>query len=139
MLLNFTKNLPHGIAAVTSEIPIKPKSANLMNTLKRLYKMKNKFLALVVLAVACVGGSHIQVQAQPAPLSCNMKMMLTGVTAMLRDQGTSRKDAKIANDPNSELTKKEIKTILDRVYIAGKNQTPDQIKDDVYKRCKNGR
>lgn len=78
-------------------------------------------------------------QAQPAPLSCNMQMLITGLTAMNRDIGYSRKDAPIANDPDTDLTKREIKKILDRVYIIGKNQTPDQIKDDVYRKCKNGR
>lgn len=100
---------------------------------------KKRFLAVGVLTIAFVCGFNTQVQAQPAPLSCNMQMLLTGTTALLRDQGTSRKDARIANDPDTDLTKKEIKTILDRVYVAGKNQTPDQIKDDVYRRCQNGR
>lgn len=67
-----------------------------------------------------------------------MQMLLTGLTAMRRDQGVSRRDAKIANTPDTDLTKQEIKTILDRVYVKGKNQTPDQIEDDVYRRCESG-
>lgn len=65
-------------------------------------------------------------------------MLLTGVTAMQRDQGVSRKDAKIANTPDTDLTRQEIKAILDRVYVKGKNQTADQIKDDVYRICERG-
>lgn len=66
-------------------------------------------------------------------------MLLTGLTAMQRDRGVSRKNAKIANTPDTDLTPQEIKQILDRVYIKGKNETPDQIKDDVYAKCQNGK
>lgn len=91
---------------------------------------------LVAIALSCVAVS--EAQAEPAPLSCNMQMMLTGMAALRRDQGVARQDTEIGKNKDSELTKKEVKTILDRVYIEGKNQTPDQIKDDVYRKCKNG-
>lgn len=99
--------------------------------------MKNINMAIVIVAAAHLWGSS-GAQAGPPPLSCRMQMMLTGLTAMQRDQGISRKDAKIANTPDTDLTKQEIKTILDRVYVKGKSQTPDQIKDDVYRRCEGG-
>ena len=57
---------------------------------------------------------------------------------MQRDKGVSRRDSKLANTPDTDLTKQEIKTILDRVYIKGKNQSVDEIKDDVYRRCERG-
>lgn len=108
-----------------------------MEPYKRCVMKKMNSLAVSVFLIA--HGVSSQVQAQPAPLSCNMQMLLNGTTALFRDQGIARKDAKIANTPDTDLTKKEIKTILDRVYVTGKNQTPDQIKDDVYRRCENGR
>ncbi|MBK6999036.1 MAG: hypothetical protein IPH35_03345 [Rhodoferax sp.] len=77
--------------------------------------------------------------AAPTPLSCNMQMMLHGMAAMERDRGVSRKNNTLANTADSDLTKMEIKDILDRVYIAGKSLTPDQIKDSVYGNCQNGR
>lgn len=92
-------------------------------------------ISMVAAALTCgANGAH----AGPAPLSCNMQMLLNGMTAMQRDQGVSRKDAKIANTPDTDLTKQEIKTVLDRIYVKGKNQTPDQIKNDVYRRCESG-
>lgn len=99
--------------------------------------MKNISMVIGIVSAALTCGAN-EAQAGPATLSCKMQMLLTGLTAMQRDQGTSRKDAKIANTPDTDLTKQEIKTILDRVYVKGKNQTPDQIKDDVYKRCEGG-
>ena len=90
------------------------------------------------MVVAALTYGANEAHAGPAPLSCKMQMLLTGLTAMQRDQGVSRKDAKIANTPDTDLTKQEIKTTLDRVYVKGKNQTPDQIKDDVYRRCESG-
>jgi len=77
--------------------------------------------------------------SKQAPLSCFMQMMLTGMTGLQRDQGYARNETIVAKNKDSELTKKEIKTILDRVYIAGKNQTHDQIKDDVFRNCQSGR
>lgn len=99
--------------------------------------MKNISTAIGIFAIAFTCGVN-DAQAGPAPLSCKMQMLLTGLTAMQRDQGTSRKDAKIATNPDTDLTKQEIKMILDRVYVKGKNQTPDQIKDNVYRRCEGG-
>lgn len=99
--------------------------------------MRTISIAVCIVAAALTYDAN-EAQAGPAPLSCNMQMLLTGITAMQRDQGVSRKDAKIANTQDTDLTNKEIKTILDRVYVKGKNQTPDQIKDDVYRKCERG-
>lgn len=100
--------------------------------------MKILGMAIGLVAAALTCGAN-EAKTGPAPLSCKVQMLLTGTTAMLRDQGISRKDAPIANDPNTDLTKQEIKIILDRVYVKGKNQTPDQIKNEVYKRCESGK
>ena len=100
---------------------------------------KLKFSQKVLYCSAFYISALNQVQAQVAPLSCGMQMMLTGMTALHRDKGVPREGAPIVTSKTGELTQKEIKTILDRVYVSGKNQTPDQIKDDVYKRCENGR
>lgn len=99
--------------------------------------MKTTTIAIGIVAAALTWGAN-ETHAAPAPLSCKMQMLLTGVTAMQRDQGVSRKDAKIANTPDTDLTRQEIKAILDRVYVKGKNQTADQIKDDVYRICERG-
>ena len=45
----------------------------------------------------------------------------------------------MSTNRDTDLTKREIKEILDRVYIEKKNNTPDEIKDAVYRACKNGR
>lgn len=99
---------------------------------------KINFLAISVTVVALSYGVIREAQAQ-APLSCKMQMLLNGMAALERDRGISRQRNTIDNTSDTDLTKHEIKTILDRVYVKGHNQTPDQIKDDVYKRCQSGR
>lgn len=99
--------------------------------------MRTIGIAISIFAAAVACGTN-EVQAGQPPLSCKMQMLLTGMAALERDRGIARKDATIANTPDTDLTKQEIKTILDRVYVKGKSQTPDQIKDDVYRKCANG-
>lgn len=70
------------------------------------------------------------------PLSCEMLTLLVGLTAMERDKGTPRNTTVVAKNRDDELTKKEVKFILDTVYIVGKNQTPDQIKNQIYYSCR---
>ncbi len=91
-----------------------------------------------MVCITLFDGNTNALAGEPPPLSCEMKMLLTGVTALLRDQGVTRKDSTMQKNPH-DLTPKEVKMILDRVYIEGRNQTPDQIKDDVFKKCKNGK
>ena len=86
---------------------------------------------LVLPVLAYVG----EAQAEPAPLSCEMQMLLHAGAAMQRDRGVSRQANTIGNTPDSDLTKKEEKAILDRVYIEKKNKTPDEIKNAVYEAC----
>lgn len=80
-----------------------------------------------------------------APLSCDMRMRLNEIVAKSRDIGMSRKrleatmnKEEATMNKEDKLTKIEKKTIFDRVYIEGKNKSPDEIKDAVYKACKNG-
>ena len=73
------------------------------------------------------------------PLNCEMQMMLNGMTALQRDQGVPRSEAVIAKNADGELKPQEIKQILDRVYIHQRNRTPDQIKDEVYRKCQSSR
>jgi len=73
------------------------------------------------------------------PLSCEMQMMLTAGTAMERDMGKPREKTVVGLNADRELTNREIKKILDRVYVQGKYETIDQIKDDVYRQCKRGK
>ena len=77
--------------------------------------------------------------AAPAPLSCEMQMLINGLVAMERDRGISRQANSLNTSLADDLTKREVKEILDRVYIHRKNSTPDQIKDSVYKSCQNAR
>lgn len=100
--------------------------------------MNNIKLVVGLVAIVVTCGAVREAQAEFVPLSCNMQMMLTGVTALQRDLGVARKDTETSKNKDKELTKKEIRTILDRVYIEGRNQTPDQIKNDVYRKCING-
>ena len=101
--------------------------------------MKKQKQIINLMAAVCFCSLINEAPAQPVPLSCNMQMLLVGLTGLQRDQGYARNETAVAKNKDSELTKKEIKFILDRVYIAGKNQTHDQIKDDVYRKCQSGR
>lgn len=71
------------------------------------------------------------------PLSCEVQVLLNGLTAMQRDQGIKRSKTAVARNTDGDLSAQEIKEILDRVYIHQKTRSPDQIKDDVYHRCLN--
>ncbi len=77
--------------------------------------------------------------AAPKPLSCEVLTLLVGVTALGRDAGIKMDESTIAKNSENELTKAEVKFILNKVYIEGKGRSPDEIKDAVYERCKNGR
>lgn len=101
--------------------------------------MKMTGVAIAIFFATAFACGTTEVRAGQPPLSCKMQMLLNGLVAMERDRGVARKDVSLANMPDPDLTKREIKTILDRVYGQGKNQTPDQIKDDVYWRCAGGR
>jgi len=70
------------------------------------------------------------------PLSCEVLMLLTGMTAIERDNGIERTKTVVAKNRDKELTSKEIQFILNAVYVTGKNSTPDQIKDQVYYACR---
>lgn len=88
---------------------------------------------LVVLAAL------VPVTTLAAPLSCEVESLLNGMTAMQRDQGVSRQATAVNANPDGELTKREVKEILDRVYKNQRTRTPDQIKDAVYAACQNRR
>lgn len=98
-------------------------------------KIHRLVINTIFVSLGCLA---VEAQAGPAPLSCRMQMMLTGMTAMERDRGVTRKDATIANTPDPDLTPQEIKKILDRVYVKGKKETADQIANDVFTKCQNG-
>jgi hypothetical protein len=100
-------------------------------------RTKNRAQRLIVMAffVAYMSGA----QAQLAPLSCKMQGLLSGTAAMERDQGVPRSKSKLANDPNSDLTKREIKTILDSVHITHKNVAPSELAGLVFRECQSGR
>jgi hypothetical protein len=100
--------------------------------------MSKRLMIVVTLLLAGIACSGVSLAA-PAPLSCKMQMLLNGMAAMQRDQGVSRQANTLSTDRDTDLTKKEIKEILDRVYIEKKNKTPDEIKNAVYRACENGR
>lgn len=77
--------------------------------------------------------------AAQAPLSCDVQTLLIGMTALSRDSGVPRSKSLVALNKEGELTKAEVKFIVDKVYVEGVGKTPDQIKDAVFKRCKAGR
>ena len=86
---------------------------------------------------ACLALSSVSIGSFASqPLSCEVLMLLTGFTAVERDNGISRTNTAVAKNKEKELTKKEIKFILDAVYIVGENQTPDQIKNQMYGVCR---
>lgn len=88
---------------------------------------------------AVLGSVMSSALAAQAPLSCDVQTLLVGATAMSRDVGVPRTKTVAALNKEGELTKAEVKFILDKVYVEGVGKTPDQIKDAVYKRCKAGR
>lgn len=100
--------------------------------------MKRQTTTASIIFLAGIAYSQTPMAAPP-PLSCEMQMMLNGLTALQRDQGVSRQANVLATNKDTDLTKREIKEILDRVYITQKIKTPDEIKDAVYRTCKNGR
>lgn len=90
-------------------------------------------LALAVATFAC--GLAFADQAAP---DCKMQSLHSVSTAMERDRGRAREDTRVAKNASGKLTAAEIKTILDRVYISRKNETPRQIGKVVYSDCQNG-
>lgn len=100
--------------------------------------MSKRLTTVVIFLVAGIACSRVSLAA-PAPLSCEMQMLLNGMAAMQRDQGVSRQANTLSTHRDTDLTKREIKEILDRVYVEKKDKTPDEIKDAVYRVCKSGR
>ena len=100
--------------------------------------MFKRLMIVTTFLIAGIACSKVSLAA-PAPLSCEMQMILNGMAAMQRDQGVSRQANTLSTNRDTDLTKRETKEILDRVYIDKKNNTPDEIKDAVYRACKNGR
>lgn len=94
---------------------------------------------LSAILVAGVVVSSPGAEAAQAPLSCDMKTLLVGMAALNRDIGVTRDQSPIAKNPDGELTKAEIKWILDKVYVQGAGKSPDAIKDAVYRQYKHGR
>jgi hypothetical protein len=96
-------------------------------------KIHNVFGAAMAAALAC-GTSF----AQQAPLDCKMQAQHSVAAAMQRDRGTAREATSVAKNRSRKLTESEIKTILDRVYISMKSETPKQIGAAVYSECEKG-
>jgi hypothetical protein len=94
---------------------------------------------LLSVSTSALAWIPLTLSAAPPPLSCEIEALLNGTTAMHRDAGASRIANALNKNPDGELTNREIKEILDRVYIHQKNRTPDQIKDAVYGNCKKRR
>ena len=100
--------------------------------------MSKRLTTVAIFLVAGIACSRVSLAA-PALLSCEMQMLLNGMAAMQRDQGVSRQANTLSTNRDTDLTKREIKEILDRVYVEKKDKTPDEIKDAVYRVCKSGR
>ena len=94
---------------------------------------------LCILSACALAGLFPAPGQAQKPLSCEMQMMLNGLTAWERDQGVSRTQGVVARNTDGELTQQEIKQILDRVYVHQRSRTPDQIKDEVYRKCQGNR
>ena len=104
--------------------------------------MKNisKVVGLVAVAFSCgvvsaAMGYISDGEAASAPLSCRVKVKQSVDSAKLRDQGTTRVELEIVFETMGEFTKREVKTILDRVYITMKKRTPVEIGKAVSAAC----
>lgn len=104
--------------------------------------MKNISIVVGLVAVAFSGGVVSAAvgyvsdgEAARAPLSCRVKVKQSVDSAKLRDQGTTREELEIVFKMMGEFTKKEVKTILDRVYITMKKRTPAEIGKAVSAAC----
>ena len=78
---------------------------------------------LISLAAITISKSSYAIQ----PLSCQMFTLLSVTTAMLRDQGKSKEEVRAVLNQGGDLTKKEINTILDLVFVKFKNRSPNEI------------
>ena len=88
-----------------------------------------------ILILAALAAASQTVIAEPAPLSCKMRILLSTSMAMNRDVGRSRSDALKSLKSTDEFTKKEIKYFLDLVYERAKNKTPDEISNIAAREC----
>ena len=96
-----------------------------------------KTLAALPIALATAACGFVY--ADQVPIDCKMQSFHSVMTAMERDQGKGREDTKVSRNSSRKLTDAEIKTILDRVYISMKNDTPRQIGSVVYAECQKAR
>ena len=89
-----------------------------------------------IVALSLLGGLPHTAHAAQKPLSCEMQTLLIGLSATQRDIGITREESTLAKNKDGELTRAEVKFILDTVYVRGVGKTPDEIKDAFYAKCR---
>lgn len=92
-----------------------------------------KYTAIALISFSAIAFSSSSYAV--APLSCNMMTMLTVTSAGLRDQGRSKEEVRRILSQDDELTKKEINTILEIVFVKFKNKSPQQIESIFRAAC----
>lgn len=98
-------------------------------------------LACAFVALFCdtvIAAGYISESQAGPPLSCRVQIMQSVEGAKLRDGGATRQEIEMTLEYMGDFTKKEAKTIVDRIYVHMKNKTPEQIGKAVRSSC-NGR
>ncbi len=78
----------------------------------------------------------VHLQANAAPLSCEMQSMLAGLAATARDQGKTPAQVQAALKKSGDLTNSEIKALIDIAFVHMKKSSPQEISQAVTMVCK---
>lgn len=98
-----------------------------------------KYIGAIAISLAALTISKYsyatQPQPQPQPLSCNMFILLSTTTAMLRDQGKSKAEVRAVLSSEDDLTKKEIEIFLKLAFVDFKDRSPKEISKIAERAC----
>ena len=96
-----------------------------------------KYIGAIAISLAALTISKYSyaTQPQPQPLSCNMFILLSTTTAMLRDQGKSKAEVRAVLSSEEDLTKKEIEIFLKLAFVDFKDRSPKEISKIAERAC----
>ena len=96
-----------------------------------------KYIGAIAISLAALTISKYSyaTQPQPQPLSCNMFILLSTTTAMLRDQGKSKAEVRAVLSSEDDLTKKEIEIFLKLAFVDFKDRSPKEISKIAERAC----
>lgn len=94
-----------------------------------------KYIGAIAISLAALTISKYSYATQPQPLSCNMFILLSTTTAMLRDQGKSKAEVRAVLSSEEDLTKKEIEIFLKLAFVDFKDRSPKEISKIAERAC----